>query len=404
MSCAAALRRVSLGPRSSRFVNHTRDQHAIVPDSPTKLRRIWDCIPFGFELDMLWLHLQTLGEVVDRFVIAESNTTHSARSAKPLVLTSLLANGSVPKALQSLATKMTVRVVDFHQGRARYCQGGRWVHNRVMCFEAFQRFVLVETVIELASPGDLALFGDTDEIAKPDVVRMLAQCYPFDGDAASKERPFFYILKLSLYQYGVHCQIGNDWKHGTRAFSVATLQAMYGQYENATPAALGEMSTGFTRYRERVWSAPLHESYPTIPNAGWHFTSFGEPWELARKLRTWSHHGIFLHSNLTDLARLERCSRHCLDLRGIQNRTCTGEPSCKGRPAAGCDALVPGKMLTTMSSTSDLPPPLLKERTRYSTQLPGIGMSSGRTSAFLRFGVPISSHSLSAPLCLVSHL
>jgi len=364
-SCAAALRRVSFGPRSSRFVNHTRDQHPIVPDSPTKHRRIWDCIPFGFELDMLWLHLQTLGEVVDRFVIAESSTTHTARSAKPLVLTSLLANGSVPKAWQSLATKMTVRVVDFHQGSARYCQGGRWVHNRVMCFEAFQRFVLVETVIELASPGDLALFGDTDEIAKPDVVRMLAQCYPFDGDAASKERPFFYILKLSLYQYGVHCQIGNDWKHGTRAFSVATLQAMYGQYENATPAALGEMSTDFTRYRERVWSAPLHESYPTIPNAGWHFTSFGEPWDLARKLRTWSHHGIFLRSNLTDLARLERCSRHCLDLRGIQNRTCRGEPSCKGRPATGCDALVPGKMLTTMSSTSDLPPPLLIERAHY---------------------------------------
>ena len=367
-TCADALSIVSFspgqqGPIGGKFVNHTRDQHTIVRKSPRKSRRlVWDCIPFGFELDLLWLHLRTVNPVVDRFVISESSTTHNLESTKPLLLTALLANGTVP---DNLASKMTLKVVDFRQGKVRYCSGGRFRGNPVRCFEAFQRFVLLETVLELASPGDLALFGDTDEIAKPDKVRMLAQCYPFDGDPA----PFapMYVFKLSLYHYGVHCRAGNTFKLGTRAFSVKSLNESFGRFREATPAELGEMSVAFTRTREIL-------NGPTIPDAGWHFSGFGEPSELQRKLTTWIHSNLFdpkrKGPETLDLARLERCSRHCLELGGILERggkrqEARSPPPCAGRPVIEPDVALPGQLLTSIDSKSDLPTPLLTDRARY---------------------------------------
>ncbi len=223
-----------LGRTARKFVNHTRDQHVVGPRKPPRHARrlVWDCIPLGFELEMLWLHLRTVDPVVDRFVIAESTITHTTTSTKPLLLTERLANGTVPFGLSA---KMTVRVVDYNAGRDRYCHGGKWAANPMRCFEAFQRFTLVEAVLELASPGDLALFGDVDEIAKPEAVRMLAQCYPFDGDPEPIAP--FYTLRLSLYHYGVHCQAGNVFKLGTRAFSLSSLRAAYGRYREASPIA-----------------------------------------------------------------------------------------------------------------------------------------------------------------------
>ena len=61
----------------------------------TSDRRVWDCIPLGYEIDMLWLHMRTLQHVVDGFIVTESDTTHTTTRKKPLLLTEIMANGSL---------------------------------------------------------------------------------------------------------------------------------------------------------------------------------------------------------------------------------------------------------------------------------------------------------------------
>jgi len=310
---------------------------------------------------MLWLHVQTVQRVVDEFLIVESATTHTTKSTKPLVLSEYIANGTVPSTIDR--SKLNVHVVPYRSGSARYCRGGKWVHNPVRCFEAFQRFVLVEKVLERAAPNDLALFGDVDEIPRPDVVSALSRCHLLAEDADFRMgggSTSAYALKLSLFKYGVHCAQGNTFALGTRAFSVKALQLHYGGFHNASPSDLGAMSVDFTLTRERP------NPKRTLAHAGWHLTSFGEPWELARKMSTWMHANLFDDKeNALDLARLDRCARFCLEVGGRE----AVMPLCRGRGDPRSRKL-PGAMVTDMATFTrgpahDLPPPLLTDRADY---------------------------------------
>lgn len=61
--------------------------------------------PFFNELDLLEIHLATLTEVVDHFVITEARFSHSGKS-KPLYLSENF------QRFSEYASKMTVQVVD----------------------------------------------------------------------------------------------------------------------------------------------------------------------------------------------------------------------------------------------------------------------------------------------------
>ena len=78
-SCSAALGQFR-PPRppdsAAAFRNATMNADAVAATLPTN-RRVWDLIPLGFELDMLWLHCQTLESVVDGFLVTEATTTHT---------------------------------------------------------------------------------------------------------------------------------------------------------------------------------------------------------------------------------------------------------------------------------------------------------------------------------------
>ena len=313
-------------------------------------RKVWDLIPFGYELDMLWLHVRTLDSVVDGFLVTEATTSHMYDERKPTLLSDAIANGSVPAAIT--ASKLRVRKVEFARERHRFCPSP---HQR--CYEALQRFLLLEMLFEVAAPEDLVLVGDVDEFAKPSVVSMLKTCYPFDP---KRRMPAFLVLKLTLYKFGVHCDHGNTFEMGTRAFSAGGLMAAYGDHKRATRQKREEMSADFTLTRSRFHSAP------SIPMAGWHLTSFGAPSELARKLRTFLHANIF---HATDRERkgslseprLERCMRYCLELdKPMVNGVM---PPCEGRSDPKSRKL-PGTLRSEIAG-ADLPHPLLNHRAQW---------------------------------------
>ena len=272
---------------------------------------------------------------------------HTTTRKKPLLLTEIMANGSLPKELAGVS--ISVHAVEYQKHKHRFCSSGG---PPVRCFENFQRFMLVEALLQVAGPNDLALFGDVDEIARPSVVSMLAWCYPFDG-RLDWHAPY-YILRLTLLKFGLHCDHGNTFVLGTRAFSVAALRTDYGNYKTATPQRLSQMSFAFSHTR-------LQKHMPVIPEAGWHLTSLGEPWELERKMATWLHANIFVDPRSRDLRRIERCQRYCLELAPTRGQT--DWPPCTSRDDPKSTHL-PGRVITRLRD-ADLPAPLIHERSRY---------------------------------------
>ena len=327
--------------------NASRQALNVHTQRKTTDRRVWDCIPLGYEIDMLWLHMRTLQHVVDGFIVTESDTAHTTTRKKPLLLTEIMANGSLPKELAGVS--ISVHAVEYQKHKHRFCSSGG---PPVRCFENFQRFMLVEALLQVAGPNDLALFGDVDEIARPSAVSMLAWCYPFDG-RLDWHAPY-YILRLTLLKFGLHCDHGNTFIQGTRAFSVAALKTDYGNYKTATPQQLSQMNFAFSHTR-------LQRHMPVIPSAGWHLTSLGEPWELERKMATWLHANIFVDPRSRDLHRIERCQHYCLELAPTRGQT--DWPPCTSRDDPKSTHL-PGRVITRLRDT-DLPAPLIHERSRY---------------------------------------
>ena len=315
-------------------------------------RRVWDLIPLGLELDMLWLHTMTLESVVDGFLVMEATTTHTGDVRKPAFARDALANGTVPTA--AIARKLRVRVIDFAEERRRFCP-----NPHIRCYEALQRFLLLDMLFEVAGPDDIALVNDVDEFVRPSVVTMLRQCYPFDAYSHS---PPYLSLRLSLFKFGVHCDHGAIFDLGARVFSVGTLMARYSGHARATRTEREAMSVAFTNTRSRPTVVP------GIEHAGWHLTSFGAADYLAIKLRTFLHSNIFnsrerVAKGSLDVPRLERCIRWCLDL----DKPSVGGvmPPCNGREDRASRHL-PGIRRTNLAS-ADLPGPLLHHRSRWPT-------------------------------------
>ena len=338
----------------------------------TPARRVWDLTPFGYELPMLMLRFRTLEMAVDGFLVTESTTTHTNNERKPAVLTEALSSNRTLLPDRLLA-KIHVRVLDFAKEKQRFCPT-----PNMRCFEALQRFVLLEMLFKVAAPEDLALVGDTDEFARPSVVNNLRLCYPFDAEA---RLPDFVVLRLTLFKFGVHCDHGNTFELGTRAFSVGTLLGHYGSYRSANAQQLGGMSAAFTATRSRTFTAPV------IPNAGWHLTSLGTSFELARKLRTFLHSNIFnapgsVSKGSLDEMRLERCMKYCLELdKPASVPPCLGRSDPRSRP-------LPGTLRTALPAGGELPRELVHHRSQYPTAwfrfLPSVDPDLGARAASSR--------------------
>ena len=361
-------------------------------------RRAWSLITVGFEMTMLRLHMRSMQHVVAGFLVVEATSTYNAVNTgsspgdapdKPALLTNALESGAWPA---DLANMTRVRVLSAAAERA-------WCKQRMNrleafkgptgCYESRHRYALLELLFSVAAPGDVAILADVDELASPSAVRMLLRCAPWWGDEtratnltalesesgawpadlANMTRvmsplPARYVLLSWELKFGVHCWPGAaEWMNGPHAVSVSWLRAAVSR--------LSAMEYRFLRERQ-MWRNP------TVKGAGWHLTSWGEPWELRRKLTTWGHADMFQekqHAGVLDAARLERCARNCLSPLGDLDQTwpAGGKKPAWHAPATPCanrsgprELRLRGTVLTNATlSRATLPTYLLNHRADY---------------------------------------
>ena len=370
------------------------------------VRRIWMMIPFGNGLEMLMLHLETLQDVVDHFLITESTTTHTRHESKAALLTEALTSGSVPP---SLAAKVTVRVIDLVvTATFGHCSQRPVGHPRTSCIDEWQRYQLFDLLMsKMPQAEDLAVLADFDEIARPEVLLSLKQCFPF-VNGSNEGRLSKVILEAPHFEFGMHCLRPTTWLHGPHVFSAGYLLSRFGpvqQKDSDGPISENQCEAA-SWSRQRM--ATIY-SMPHIAHSAWHFSTFGSAAAIKQKFLSWSHSNTLLsaaeqtvnrqrttereklnstvprgilftaavrglkygfkpngfeHQALNE-KRLERCAQHCLDPYPYPRRQESNQQTVPPCWATGKDAtsFKMGKHLTRHHTEGGAFPPVFYKST-----------------------------------------
>ena len=228
---------------------------------------IYDCFTFFNELDLLELRLNTLSEVVDRFVICEATRTFTGKPKKLLFEDNL-------KRFANFTGKITYIVVDNllpEEEVAKDLYHLPWVN------ENRQRNALIQGLAD-AKDDDIFMVSDLDEIPRPEAVEEAAQL-ALTGEIIRLELDVFvYYLNFKDFR-------NPRWKLGTVAVSLKSFRQSkmldMVKYDRYT---VESECQGNVMQKVR-FSSPTK----TLHHAGWHFTYMGGLEAIREKVNAFSH-------------------------------------------------------------------------------------------------------------------
>ena len=205
--------------------------------------KVFDCFTFFNELDLLEIRLNELDEVVDHFVIVESDRTFT----------------NAPKS----------RV--FEENRSRFDRfAGKIIHVCVDDMpgganpwkrEQFQRNAILRG-LGGAAEDDYILISDVDEIPRKSVLQKLIR----QGGDCYGLRLWFFSLRLN------NLNVAGPEVHTARPMLVRKRLL-------TTPEVI----------RKQRYQVNARGEGSAIDDAGWHFTSIGDADAVRAKIRSFSH-------------------------------------------------------------------------------------------------------------------
>jgi len=207
---------------------------------------IYDCFSFWKELDVLELRLNILDKYVDKFVIAESNKTHSGND-KPLYFQDNKERFS--KFLHKIV------VVNYES----YSNINPWIN------ETGQRN---SCLINCIQPNDIVIVSDLDEIPNPHLLTTTSWV----------EDDLLYHLKQTHFMYNLKTVQHNpsypNW-YGSRI---------------CRRSAIGSRTLSELRSSDQyAVSYVTGDSNRIILNGGWHFAYFGDDQFIKSKIEAMAH-------------------------------------------------------------------------------------------------------------------
>ena len=228
----------------------------------------YDCFTFFNELDLLEIRLNTLKDVVDRFVMAEATRTHSG---KPKELLFELNRGR----FAAFADRISYVVVDDLLSEAEVARDPMrlpWVN------ENRQRNALARG-LRFANGEDVIMVSDLDEIPRPESVRRAVELAARGEVVRLEQDVFMYYLNFKDYR-------NPRWSLGTVALSKKTLDTSKRldavRFDRYT---VGSENSGRTVHKVRFLSPSR-----TLRHAGWHMTYMGGAEAIRRKMLSFAHH------------------------------------------------------------------------------------------------------------------
>jgi hypothetical protein len=207
--------------------------------------KVYDIMPFFNELEVLEIRIKELWDVVDYFVIAESNLSHSGKP-KEYIFENNIAR------FESYMSKIRhVKVDDMPE------TDDSWVRER------FQRKACQRALYDL-QPEDIVITSDCDEIARAEIIEMIKE------DTNDYDR---YILFIPQFQYRLNYM--KFFEHSKNANISVTRGRVY-----IDP----QMEREFTFF----WNAKPPNTV-MVDHGGWHFTYLGDDNHAITKIQNFAH-------------------------------------------------------------------------------------------------------------------
>lgn len=244
---------------------------------------IYDCFTFFNEIEILEIRLNTLNDIVDKFVIAEATRTHSNKPKK-------LFFEENRDRFKKFEDKIIYLVVDeFPEFK------NSWT------YENYQRNYIAKALVE-CDEEDIIMISDVDEIPHPDIIHRLKG----DGVYCLLQDMYFFFVNYADIKHLI-------WRGGTKVFRYKELinnrldESLVKYNEKTFPRSLNKGST-LTKFR-------LYDGCQYVENGGWHFSYMGGINAIQEKLRSFSHQE-FNNSKMLDGKRLQKCLENGEDIFG----------------------------------------------------------------------------------------
>lgn len=236
---------------------------------------IYDCFTFFNELDVLELRLNTLDQVVDKFVLVEATKTHSNKNKE-------LYFKKNKERFSKFHDKIIHIVVDEYPEVLN-----SWT------IENHQRNCIAEAITNCL-PDDLILISDVDEIPRPELI----------AEQKFNNGVYCFIQDLNFFFLNYKDLKKIYWLGGTRALKYKLIKE--NQYEEKLIRYNAEtfpkyLNKGFTPTKIR-----LYDNCHYIVNGGWHFSYLGGVDTVITKVEAFAHQELNTKEFLSR-DRIENC-------------------------------------------------------------------------------------------------
>lgn len=217
---------------------------------------IYDCFSFFNELDLLEIRLNTLNEVVDRFVLVEATRTFQMKE-KPLVFAQ---NKDRFKPFLHKIDHIVVDTYPTFWSKFRRVKTWDYHDNQK---EAKMRG------LQDAKPEDTIIISDLDEIPRPELVLKYANTPEIK---VFQQRLYYYYLNCFVRDYPEPIEFYNGYKpwQGTVMMKRKDLKSI-----KKARLYRGERSE--------------HDNIRIVREGGWHFSYLGGVQAVIAKIEAYSH-------------------------------------------------------------------------------------------------------------------
>lgn len=206
-------------------------------------RRVYDCVLFNGEFEVLALRIRELNDIVDQFVVVESDRTFSGLK-KPVTFS------MEHDSIKEFSNKLRFVLVDDMPETNNAWDREVWQRNAVM------------RGLEDASENDLILMSDADEIPRAESVKA----------ALADEHFAAFGFRMNIYYFYMNYKNTKGHPH-----IVWTVGAQMGLLKTYTPDAL--------RYKIRQGEVEAR----IFDNGGWHFSYLMDEDAIRKKIKSFSH-------------------------------------------------------------------------------------------------------------------
>ena len=230
--------------------------------------KIFDCFMYYDEDLILDLRLNYLNSYIDKFVIVESNYTHSGESRKLLFDIKKFSKFK-DKINYIILDKTPVDLFIINTSDTDHQKNSKIILNAVKR-ENLQRNTISKG-LNLASLDDMVIISDVDEIPNLEdnnITKVKNKIIFF------KQKYFHYKFNLKLEEYIWHGSKACKKKH------LITPQWLRNIKDKTYP---------FWRI-DTFFSKKKYQNIKFIENGGWHFSNLKNPVDIEKKMKTYLHH------------------------------------------------------------------------------------------------------------------